>query len=255
MTGPLGIILPQVYTAALAAIAEVATNYIFIYPLDLGVMLVYRISAGVGLFHETGHSQCRYVYFGGVGLRPLQASLQVPSSIQAATCVRVGNALGAGDTDRAIAISKMSLYLAGFWLGLVLCTVLQLPFFIFVIFKKLNWKTLTKEAVERAQTKAQMALLQENQTTNHGNSEDGQLSVGYRDPSVGYLSTPQLVLRRGLVLLVVVGLLAAGVIVHFLVPLPEMVLSWSNVTGDGINTTFAPDQIYSTVLVSVMEDH
>ncbi|CAG08943.1 unnamed protein product [Tetraodon nigroviridis] len=69
----------------------------------------------------------------------------VLAGIQTATCVRVGNALGAGDTDRAIVISKMSLYLAGFWLGLVLCTVLQVPFFIFVIFKKLNWKTLTKE--------------------------------------------------------------------------------------------------------------
>ena len=33
-----GIILPQVFTAALAAIVEVATNYILIYWLDLGVM-------------------------------------------------------------------------------------------------------------------------------------------------------------------------------------------------------------------------
>uniref|UniRef100_H3DFK4 Multidrug and toxin extrusion protein n=1 Tax=Tetraodon nigroviridis TaxID=99883 RepID=H3DFK4_TETNG len=370
-----GIILPQVYTAALAAIAEVATNYIFIYPLDLGVIgsaaanalthvyLCSFLAAFIwwkklhkatwggwsteslqewGSFMKLGIPSAvmftleGLVYnLGSVLAGTLQLvqkhidhilttilTSQVPLGIQTATCVRVGNALGAGDTDRAIVISKMSLYLAGtvgvllgtsvlsvksvlgymftsdenivglmshvftmfsllqlfdsivcvckgvflgvgkqkipavvnlvsyyligltlglvfmfivelgvfgFWLGLVLCTVLQVPFFIFVIFKKLNWKTLTKEAVERARTKAQTAMIQENQTTNHGNvswnrfsfkSEDGQLSVGYRDPSVGYLSTPQLVLRRGLVLLVVVGLLAAGVIVHFLVPLP-----------------------------------
>lgn len=86
-------------------------------------------------------------------------------------------------------------------------------------------------------------------------SEDGHPSVGYREPPIGYLSVPQLVLRRGLVFLGVVGLLAAGITVYFLVPLPEMMLSWSNVTGDGINTTFAPDQIYSTALVSVIEEH
>ncbi|CAG08945.1 unnamed protein product, partial [Tetraodon nigroviridis] len=285
-----GIILPQVYTAALAAIAEVATNYIFIYPLDLGVIgsaaanaltHVYLCSflaafiwwkklhkatwggswstvslqewgsfmkLGIpsavmftldGLVYNLGS-----VFAGMLSENDLAAqhgvmvisslTYIVPSSIQAATCVRVGNALGAGDTDRAIAISKMSLYLAvtvgvlvvtsvlsvksvlgymftsdeyivglmshvftifsllqffdsivcvcegvflgvgkqkipavvnavaycliglslglfpvlvdleflvsRFWLGLVLCTVLQVPFFIFVIFKKLNWK-------------------------------------------------------------------------------------------------------------------
>lgn len=32
-----GIILPQMYTAAMANIANVVTNYIFLYRLDLGV--------------------------------------------------------------------------------------------------------------------------------------------------------------------------------------------------------------------------
>lgn len=79
--------------------------------------------------------------------------------------------------------------------------------------------------------------------------------MGFRDPTIGHLSAVQLLVRRGLALLVVVGLLAAGVSVYFLVPLKEMALSGSNFTLDGINTTFSPDQMYSTVLVSVMGDH
>lgn len=82
-------------------------------------------------------------------------------------------------------------------------------------------------------------------------SEDGHLSLGYRDPTVGRLSAMQLLLRRGFVFLGAIGLLAAGVSVHFLVPLPEMGLLGSNFTRDGINTTFTPDQISSTLLVSV----
>lgn len=38
---------------------------------------------------------------------------QFPFGIQAAACARVGNALGAGDTARAILSSKVSLTLAG----------------------------------------------------------------------------------------------------------------------------------------------
>lgn len=41
-----------------------------------------------------------------------------------------------------------------------------------------------------------------------------------------------------------VALLAVGAGVHFLVPLPE-----TNSTVDSINTTYTPDQIFSTMLV------
>lgn len=40
-------------------------------------------------------------------------SLQFPFGVHAATCVRVGNALGAGDTARAIVTCKVVLVLAG----------------------------------------------------------------------------------------------------------------------------------------------
>lgn len=58
------------------------------------------------------------------------------------------------------------------------------------------------------------------------------------------LSITQLILRRGLIMFAAVALLAVGAGVHFLVPLPE-----TNSTVDSINTTYTPDQIFSTMLV------
>ena len=47
-------------------------------------------------------------------------SLQVPHAISEAACVRVGNALGAGDPSRAIVSTRVSLLLAGIILLLLL---------------------------------------------------------------------------------------------------------------------------------------
>lgn len=92
-------------------------------------------------------------------------------------------------------------------------------------------------------------------------SVDGYLSVGTdcHDGNtetrlkVGRLSTTQLILRRGLTMLMAVGLLAVGASVHFLVPLPETVPLEANLTLDWINTTYTPDQIFSTALVAIEE--
>lgn len=54
----------------------------------------------------------------------------------------------------------------------------------------------------------------------------------------GYLSNTQLVLRRGLTAFVAVGLLALGVCMHVLVPLPEIVPLMANSTLDN-TTTYA----------------
>ena len=62
------------------------------------------------------------------------------------------------------------------------------------------------------------------------------------------LSITQLVLRRGLTVLAVVGLLVAGASVHLLVPLPETLPATANHTMDWVNTTYSPDQTFSTVL-------
>ena len=65
------------------------------------------------------------------------------------------------------------------------------------------------------------------------------------------LSTTQLILRRGLIVFAAVVLLAAGATVHFMVPLPETRPSEANFTLDWINTTYTPDQTFSTALVPI----
>ncbi|XP_071353315.1 multidrug and toxin extrusion protein 1-like [Trachinotus anak] len=154
----------------------------------------------------------------------------------------------------------------GFWLGLLICVVLQSTFYIIVIFK-LNWKKMTEEAVKRAQKKIHMTLLSAaaltdalgnstaGQAVSNGNSVDGYMSVrtechdgntetqgAHVEVKGSRLSTTQLILRRGLTTFAAVALLAVGASVHFLVPLPETLSS-----EDWINTTYTPDIILSTV--------
>ncbi|XP_074535823.1 multidrug and toxin extrusion protein 1-like [Halichoeres trimaculatus] len=416
-----GIILPQMYTAAVANIANLLTNYILLHWLDLGVYgsaaahTLSWIYICVLLFAYIWWKKLHVTTWGGWSAESLQEwgsyfKLAVPSTlmtcfewwiyefggffagmlseeelaaqhatimvafivymfplgIQAAACARVGNALGAGDTTRAILTTKLSfafagsiavvegLFLAstksvigliftsdetivghishlmnayiflqffdglvcvstgiflgtgkqkipavanfigyyciglslsvtliyvaklrvlGFWLGLLICVTIQSTFYIIVIFK-LNWQRMTEEAVKRAQKKIQLTLLSSaplssnnsaDQTASNGNSANGYTSVSTHDydgnkgaqpgnevqQKKSSLSTTQLVIRRGLTVLAAVGLLAVGVCVHFLVPLPEIPQSASNFTLDLINTTFTPDHMLTTVLVSV----
>ncbi|XP_076591305.1 multidrug and toxin extrusion protein 1-like [Chaetodon auriga] len=418
-----GIILPQMYTAAMANIANVVTNYIFLYWLNLGVSgsaaanTLSQIYICAFLFAYIWWKKLHVTTWGGWSIESLQEwgsymKLAIPSTlmtcfewwvyefggffagmlsedelaaqhavimvafitymfplgIQAAACARVGNALGAGDTARAILTCKMSLSLAstfavveglvlgstktvigfiftsdekiialvsqlmnaycflqffdglvcvctgiflgtgkqkipavanfigyyciglslsvtlmfvaklrvlGFWLGLLICCIVQSTFYIIVIFK-LNWKRMTEEAVRRAQKNSHMTLLSTDaagnntaeQTAAKENPLDGYMSVSAEDHNGsaemqgayvvqqrtgGRLSTTQLILRRGLTMFAAVALLAVGVSVHFLVPLPETLQSEVNITSDWINTTYTPDQIFSTVLVPVQE--
>ncbi|KAM6931549.1 multidrug and toxin extrusion protein 1-like [Lycodopsis pacificus] len=161
------------------------------------------------------------------------------------------------------------LRILGYWLGLLICVVLQSIFYITVIFK-LNWRRMTEEAVKRAQKKTDMTLLRkaslsDGQTASNGNSVESYMSVGTEchdgnpETQDGHvvqlkgvrLSTTQLILRRGLTVFAAVALLAVGATVHFLVPLPETRPSEANFTLDWINTTYTPDQILSTALVPI----
>ncbi|KAE8295168.1 Multidrug and toxin extrusion protein 1 [Larimichthys crocea] len=407
-----GIILPQMYAAAMANIANVVTNYIFLYWLDLGVSgsaaanALSQIYICAFLFAYIWWKKLHVTTWGGWSVESLQEwgsymKLAIPSTlmkcfewwvyefggffagmlsedelaaqhavimvafitymfplgIQAAACARVGNALGAGDTARAILTSKVSLTLAGsiavveglvlgstksvigfmftsdkrivglvshlmnaycflqffdglvcvctgiflgtgkqkipavanfigyygiglstsvtlmfvaklrvlgFWLGLLICVVLQSTFYIIVIFK-LNWERMTEEAVDRSQKNTHMTLLNTaDQTATNGSSVDGFMSMSTvcHDGSTetqsgrvvqqlkgGHLSTTQLILRRGLTMFAAVSLLAVGLSVHFLMSWPQMLFSQANFTLDRINTTYTPDQIFSTVLV------
>uniref|UniRef100_A0A7N8YC22 Multidrug and toxin extrusion protein n=1 Tax=Mastacembelus armatus TaxID=205130 RepID=A0A7N8YC22_9TELE len=413
----LGIILPQMYTAAMANIANVVTNYFFLYWLDLGVSgsaaanSLSQVYICAFLFAYIWWKKLHVRTWGGWSVESLQEwgsymKLAIPSTlmkcfewwvyefggffagmlsedelaaqhavimvafitymfplgIQAAACARVGNALGAGDAARAILTSKVSLTLAGsfavveglvlgstktvigfiftsdekiiglvsslmnvycflqffdglvcvctgiflgtgkqkipavanligyyciglslavtlmfvaklrilgFWLGLLVCVILQSTFYITVIFK-LDWESITDEAVKRAQKNACIMLLSTAAlsdsvgNTTSQTSADGYMSVSTELPSEisempdghvvpqlksGHLSTTQLILRRGLTIFVAVALLAVGTSVHFLVPLPEILPSDTNFTMDWINATFTPDQIFSTALV------
>ncbi|XP_006801612.1 multidrug and toxin extrusion protein 1-like isoform X4 [Neolamprologus brichardi] len=154
----------------------------------------------------------------------------------------------------------------GFWLGLLVCVILQSTFYIIVIFK-LNWEKITEEAVKRAQKnpsllgRAPVTGTVDNSTQDQTSSNlmDGYMSVSTECQDRGTvvqdrdvtqklkgsrLSITQLILRRGLVMFAAVALLAVGAGVHFLVPLPK-----TNSTVDSINTTYTPDQIFSTMLV------
>ncbi|KAK5868817.1 hypothetical protein PBY51_009794 [Eleginops maclovinus] len=162
-----GIILPQMYAAALANIANLVTNYIFLYWLDLGVSgsaaanALSQIYICAFLFAYIRWKKLHVKTWGGWSVESLQdwgsyMKLAVPSTlmkcfewwlyefggffagmlgedelaaqhvvimvafitymfplgIQAAVCARVGNALGAGNTARAILTSKISFALA-----------------------------------------------------------------------------------------------------------------------------------------------
>ncbi|XP_076137788.1 solute carrier family 47 member 4 [Alosa pseudoharengus] len=147
----------------------------------------------------------------------------------------------------------------GFWLGLLISTALLAVFFIIVIFK-LDWKKMTKEAVERAGKSVCVDLMTSLsepepdllipgseamvQTENgHGSVvlQEGQKAHGSeRRQPAALLSPSQLLLRRGLTVLTLLLILGVGVTVHLLLPLPES--SWSsrnNGTIDAGNWTTA----------------
>uniref|UniRef100_A0A3B4AG20 Uncharacterized protein n=1 Tax=Periophthalmus magnuspinnatus TaxID=409849 RepID=A0A3B4AG20_9GOBI len=208
-----------------------------------------------------------------------------PLGVQAAACARVGNALGAGDTSRAILdfrhfasialiegvalgsaknvigyiftsdkklkttvlqcvctgifvgtgkqmipavanligyygiglslsvtfifVAKMRIF--GFWLGLLICVIVQSTFFIVVIFK-LNWKRMTEELPD---------------------AHTPDCADRHRAGSAGQLSSSQLIVRRGITVLSAAGLFALGITIHLIVPLPEaytISLYWPNST-------------------------
>ncbi|XP_038550118.1 multidrug and toxin extrusion protein 1-like isoform X2 [Micropterus salmoides] len=186
----------------------------------------------------------------------------------------VANLIGYYGIGLSLSITFMfvaKLRVLGFWLGLLVCVILQSSFYIIVIFN-LNWERMTEEAVNRAQKNTHVTLLSTdalsdasckntaNQTAINsvdgcmsGSTEDHDGNMETQDTPVvqqlkdSRLSTTQLILRRGLTMFAAVALLAVGASVHFL--LPETLPSGANFTLERINTTYIPDQIPSTVVV------
>ncbi|KAI4877821.1 hypothetical protein NFI96_016321 [Prochilodus magdalenae] len=163
-----GIILPQMYTAAVANVANVGVNYILIFWMGLGVKgsaaanCISQISICLLLFGYIRWRKLHVRTWGGWSTASLQEwgsfmHLAIPSTlmlcfewwiyeiggflagmlgevdlaaqhvllelgaitymfplgVHAAACVRVGNALGAGDTARALITSKVTLIVSG----------------------------------------------------------------------------------------------------------------------------------------------
>ncbi|XP_066501691.1 multidrug and toxin extrusion protein 1 [Hoplias malabaricus] len=163
-----GIILPQMYTAAVANIINVAINYVLIFWMGLGVKgsaaanTISQISICLLLFGYIRWKKLHSRTWGGWSIASLQEwgsfmRLAIPSTlmlcfewwiyeiggflagmlgevdlaaqhvllelgaitymfplgVHAAACVRVGNTLGAGDTTRALIISKVALFISG----------------------------------------------------------------------------------------------------------------------------------------------
>uniref|UniRef100_A0A8B9HMJ4 Multidrug and toxin extrusion protein n=1 Tax=Astyanax mexicanus TaxID=7994 RepID=A0A8B9HMJ4_ASTMX len=294
-----GVILPQVYTAIAANIANVLTNYILITWLDFGVYgsavanAVAEIYICVFLYAYIRWKRLHSETWGGWSLESLQdwgayMKLAIPSTMmlcfewwiyeiggflagmlsemdlaaqhavlmlattnymfnlgmQGATCVRVGNALGAGDTTAAVLTCKVSLtltallavvqgaVLAGFWLGLLICVCIQSTFFIVVIFR-LNWERVTKEAIERSgksnlnrrqldfEGDPSQSVVPANYTSQNSEASVIELTCN-REQSKVRLSTSQLIIRRGLTTLAAVLILATGTSLHLTLPLPEV---------------------------------
>uniref|UniRef100_A0A665T941 Multidrug and toxin extrusion protein n=1 Tax=Echeneis naucrates TaxID=173247 RepID=A0A665T941_ECHNA len=148
----------------------------------------------------------------------------------------------------------------GFWLGLLVCVILQSSFYIIVIMK-LNWGKMTEEVGSAGLLNLDMDIklcLQKMLyffyvygvlfVCRQVNTElQGEYVV--QQTNGGRLSTTQLILRRGLAVFLAVGLLAVGASVHLLVPLPEILSTEVSYTMDWINATYTPDQIVSAVLV------
>ncbi|KAM8854292.1 multidrug and toxin extrusion protein 1-like isoform 1-T1 [Synchiropus picturatus] len=148
------------------------------------------------------------------------------------------------------------LRILGFWLGLLICVILQSTFYITVIFN-LNWRKMTEEAVERALKNAELTLFQ----TSIKSSENLELTGSCDNAGDDYISVPpaacdtrliqkktlssaQLILRRGLTMFVAVSLLLIGASVHILVPVPSVTngtTDWSVTVNTSLQETVLPD--------------
>uniref|UniRef100_A0AAY4AMS1 Multidrug and toxin extrusion protein n=1 Tax=Denticeps clupeoides TaxID=299321 RepID=A0AAY4AMS1_9TELE len=166
----------------------------------------------------------------------------------------------------------------GLWLGLSVCVILQMCFFITLIFR-LNWQSVSEKAQKRALKCAKVTSVGQKppigpivmdtlapegldaqgggdgsklsgyslvSTQEQAHLEKGKPGLPERTEGKGaLLSISQLILRRGLTLLAAVVILAAGVAVHIIFPPPETPLRppLSNLTLDWANTTAIPTAI------------
>ncbi|KAM9812965.1 multidrug and toxin extrusion protein 1-like [Syngnathus typhle] len=142
---------------------------------------------------------------------------------------------GIGLTLGVTLMFVVKLRILGFWLGILICIVLQSIIYIIIIFK-LDWERMTEEAVKRAHKSTHLALMSlSEQEQNRIDTCDGNTQ---QQANVNQLPLNQLLLRRGLTLLAALALLTTGTCVYFLVPVPVTPFPKSNLTTtDSGNST------------------
>uniref|UniRef100_A0A3B1JNU4 Multidrug and toxin extrusion protein n=1 Tax=Astyanax mexicanus TaxID=7994 RepID=A0A3B1JNU4_ASTMX len=146
-----GVIMPQMYASVVVNIVNVLANYVLLFWLDLGVHgsaaanSFAPIFSCIALFTYIRIKKLHVKTWGGMlGEVDLAAQhvvimlayivYMIPLGLQGAACVRVGNALGAGNTAGAIHTSKVSLILAAILailLGVVIASTKTVIAFIF----------------------------------------------------------------------------------------------------------------------------
>uniref|UniRef100_A0A8C7HF83 Multidrug and toxin extrusion protein n=1 Tax=Oncorhynchus kisutch TaxID=8019 RepID=A0A8C7HF83_ONCKI len=205
-------------------------------------------------------------------------------------CVCMGIILGTGKQKIAAMANLITYYcvglplgislmfaaglrVVGFWLGLLICVILQSSFFITVIFR-LDWRKMTEKVLAPDHTEnngrvsgkccsvlffmlfilyslnGYMSVSAEVQGDLRGSNLTPEVQKEDGSPRA-LLSTTQLVLRRGFTVLAAIVILAVGTSVHLLLPLP--ISSWRHLSVDWSNTTFTttypPELTPSTVLI------
>uniref|UniRef100_A0A8C9YYG3 Multidrug and toxin extrusion protein n=1 Tax=Sander lucioperca TaxID=283035 RepID=A0A8C9YYG3_SANLU len=123
------------------------------------------------------------------------------------------------------------LRILGLWLGLLICAFLETGFFLFLIYK-LNWKKITHKVgcSYLSLNHQHLCTLKAQLDTEKAPKADGYSPVNTQDQerkktsstkTQALLSVSELILRRGLIFLVSVLILAIGVAFHIAFPVPE----------------------------------
>ncbi|KAG7280211.1 hypothetical protein CRUP_037572 [Coryphaenoides rupestris] len=148
-----------------------------------------------------------------------------PLGVHAAACVRVGNALGAGDTAQALASCKEEA-------GGEACPAVR-------------YRPVSSGEKQQQQQQQQQEEEEEERRGKEKENEEASGAAGTEsDGAAGVLSATQLVLRRGLTLLAMLAVLSIGAAVYFAVPPPEPAAAAAELRGNltdpawlGINAT------------------
>ncbi|RXN07624.1 multidrug and toxin extrusion 1-like protein [Labeo rohita] len=268
-----GVILPQMYAAIAANIANVVTNYILLNWLDLGLYgsaaanTVSQVYICVFLYLYIRWKKLHVETWGGWSCDSLQEwdgymKLAIPSTMMLCFewwIYEVGGFLAA-----ALAVLQ----------GLVLASTKTVIGFLFtsdghivaLVSKLLNVYCVLQffdglVAVERAgKRKISSVSAPDTLTARHRENGDEYMNMntngrdeepGVEEKPPALLSTAQLVLRRGLTTIAALFILAVGIVVHLTVPLPEVSNAVrANTTLDSNFTTPSSFYIPSTSISS-----